>query len=86
MGQRQACAACLASSASRFHRSRLRDSQPRQNTQSEKTAINPHDNMAELKALKDAHWLKKDEVRKEEETLAAWEQQVGREDAALDAN
>jgi|TARA_R110002003_G_scaffold357_3_gene19104 survival-of-motor-neuron-related-splicing factor 30 len=42
--------------------------------------------MAELKALKDAHWLKKDEVRKEEETLAAWEQQVGREDAALDAN
>ncbi|KAF2024815.1 hypothetical protein EK21DRAFT_117392 [Setomelanomma holmii] len=35
--------------------------------------------MADIKALKelnDAHWLKKDEIRKEEETLEQWEQSL----------
>ncbi|KAH7083018.1 hypothetical protein BKA63DRAFT_561211 [Paraphoma chrysanthemicola] len=32
--------------------------------------------MADLKALKDSVWLKKDEIRKEEETLGDWQEQV----------
>jgi len=32
--------------------------------------------MADIKALKDAIWLKKEEVKREEEPLASWGEEV----------
>jgi hypothetical protein len=32
--------------------------------------------MADIKALKDAIWLKKEEIKREEEPLASWAEQV----------
>jgi survival-of-motor-neuron-related-splicing factor 30 len=33
--------------------------------------------MADIKALKDAVWLKKEEIKKEEQGLSDWKAQVG---------
>ena len=40
-------------------------------------------NMADIKALKDAVWLKKEEVKKEEQGLAEWAEQVSNENTIV---